>query len=86
MIFSGGLSPGDIITRINGKDVHNTSDIYSILSEKGKALNMTVFRGTQKLGKLSIHPHPHGSCCYGLKRLVFFSFVEIMIVPEEIDE
>lgn len=47
--FSGGLSPGDIITKINGKDIHNTSDIYSILTEKGKALNMIVYRGTQKL-------------------------------------
>lgn len=46
---SGGLSPGDIVTKINGKEVHTTSDIYSILSEKGKALTMTIYRGTQKL-------------------------------------
>ncbi|XP_055316988.1 serine protease HTRA2, mitochondrial [Sitodiplosis mosellana] len=58
--YNGGLSPGDIVTKINGKEVHNTSDIYSFLSEKGKALNMTVYRGTQKL--------------------------EIMIVPEEMDD
>lgn len=57
---SGGLSPGDIVTKINGKEIHTTSDIYSFLSEKGKALNMTVYRGTQKL--------------------------EIMIVPEEMDD
>lgn len=45
----GGLNPGDIVTKINGKEVHTTADIYSFLSEKGKALNMTVYRGTQKL-------------------------------------
>lgn len=57
---SGGLNPGDIVTKINGKDVHTTADIYSFLSEKEKSLKMTVYRGTQKL--------------------------EIMIVPEEMDD
>lgn len=47
--FSGGLSPGDIVTEINGKDVLNSSDIYDALGEKGKTLNMTVFRGFKKL-------------------------------------
>ncbi|XP_031632717.1 serine protease HTRA2, mitochondrial [Contarinia nasturtii] len=47
--YNGGLHPGDIVTKINGKDVRTTSEIYSVLSEKGKALNMTIYRGTQKL-------------------------------------
>lgn len=47
--FSGGLHPGDIVTHINGKEIHNTSDIYSFLCEKGKALNMTIYRGNQRL-------------------------------------
>lgn len=38
--------PGDIVTDINGKEIHNTSDIYGFLSEKGKALNMIIYRGT----------------------------------------
>lgn len=46
---SGGLQPGDIVTHINGKEIHTTSEIYSFLSEKGKALNMTIYRGTQRL-------------------------------------
>lgn len=58
--YSGGLNPGDIVTHINGKEVHNTSDIYAFLSEKGKALNMTIYRGTKRL--------------------------EVMIVPEELDD
>lgn len=48
-LSSGGLNPGDIITHINGKEVNNTSDIYGALSEKGKALNMNVYRGVNKL-------------------------------------
>lgn len=41
--------PGDIVTHINGKEIHNTSDIYAFLSEKGKALNMIIYRGTTRL-------------------------------------
>lgn len=48
-IYSGGLMPGDIVTHINGKEIHNTSDIYGFLSEKGKALNMIIYRGTKRL-------------------------------------
>jgi HtrA serine peptidase 2 len=47
--FSGGLLPGDIVTHINGKDVKNSSDVYDVLTEKGKTLNMTVYRGPEKM-------------------------------------
>lgn len=52
--YNGGLNPGDIVTHINGKEIHTTSEIYSFLSEKGKALNMTIYRGTQKLAVMII--------------------------------
>lgn len=48
-LCSGGLSPGDIITHINGKEVRNSADIYDVLGEKGTALKMTVFRGNSKI-------------------------------------
>lgn len=48
-ICSGGLSPGDIVTHINGKEIHNTSDIYSFLSQNGIDLKMTIYRGAKKL-------------------------------------
>lgn len=52
---SGGLHPGDIITHINGKQVSSTSDIYTILAEKGKPLDTIVQRGMEKL-RLKIEP------------------------------
>jgi PDZ domain-containing secreted protein len=45
---SGGLLPGDIVTHINGKDVKNSSDVYDLLSEKGKTLTMVIYRGSDK--------------------------------------
>lgn len=48
-LYSGGLSPGDIITHINGKEVKNSADIYDVLGEKGKTLTMTVFRGNKQI-------------------------------------
>lgn len=53
--ISGGLHPGDIITHINGKQVSSTSDIYTILAEKGKPLDTIVQRGMEKL-RLRIEP------------------------------
>ncbi|CAD7085007.1 unnamed protein product [Hermetia illucens] len=46
---AGGLNPGDIVTHINGKEVKNSSDIYDALAEKGKVLDMTVYRGLKQL-------------------------------------
>lgn len=51
----GGLHPGDIITHINGKQVSSTSEIYTILAEKGKPLDTIVQRGMEKL-RLKIEP------------------------------
>ncbi|XP_037946869.1 serine protease HTRA2, mitochondrial-like [Teleopsis dalmanni] len=52
---TGGLSPGDIVTHINGKEIKNSSDVYEILAETQKALDITIFRG---LKKMSIHVVP----------------------------
>jgi len=51
----GGLSPGDIVTEINGKEIHNSSDIYDVLAEKEKILNMTIYRGLNRM-KIEIKP------------------------------
>lgn len=48
-IHSGGLNPGDIITHINGKEIHSSSDVYEALSHLGKALNITIYRGLNRL-------------------------------------
>lgn len=46
---SGGLSPGDIITHINEREVRNSADIYEVLGQKSKTLYMSVFRGNRRL-------------------------------------
>jgi len=46
---AGGLSPGDIITHINGKEVKSSADIYEALSQPGKALNMNIYRGMNRM-------------------------------------
>lgn len=48
-LCSGGLSPGDIITHINDREVKHSSDIYDVLAQKGKTLTMSVFRGNRRL-------------------------------------
>lgn len=50
IIYSGGLSPGDIITHINDKEVKNSAHIYEVLAQQGKTLNMSVFRGNRRIG------------------------------------
>ncbi|XP_055384791.1 serine protease HTRA2, mitochondrial [Condylostylus longicornis] len=51
----GGLNPGDIVVDINGKNVHNSSDIYEILSDKDEILNITIYRGLKKM-KIKVKP------------------------------
>lgn len=52
---SSGLSAGDVIININGNDVRQSADIYSILATKIKVLNMIVLRNGQFL-KLTVTP------------------------------
>uniref|UniRef100_A0A336L1Z8 Serine protease HTRA2, mitochondrial n=1 Tax=Culicoides sonorensis TaxID=179676 RepID=A0A336L1Z8_CULSO len=52
---AGDLTPGDIITEINGKPVKRSSDVYDVLDQKGQDLVMTVYRGKRKL-KLVVKP------------------------------
>lgn len=52
---SGGLSPGDIVTEINGKVVNSSQDVYDALTQKGKDLNMVVYRGLTQM-KMTIQP------------------------------
>lgn len=52
---TSGLMAGDIILNINGSDVKQSADIYSILSSNTKVLNMIVMRNGQAL-KVSVTP------------------------------
>lgn len=45
----GGLYPGDIITSINGKEVKNSADVYELLSAKERELNITIYRGVERM-------------------------------------
>ncbi|XP_017473294.1 PREDICTED: serine protease HTRA2, mitochondrial [Rhagoletis zephyria] len=46
---TGGLYPGDIVTKINDKDIKNSSDVYEALADKTKSLDITIFRGMKKM-------------------------------------
>lgn len=46
--FSAGLRPGDIITRINDKDIGTAAEVYSAVSST-KELRLTVHRGLDLL-------------------------------------
>lgn len=48
-LFSGGLYPGDIVTKINDKEIKNSSDVYEALALKTKSLDITIFRGLKKM-------------------------------------
>ncbi|XP_063702843.1 serine protease HTRA2, mitochondrial [Culicoides brevitarsis] len=52
---AGDLTPGDIITEINGKQVKTSSDVYAVLAQKERDLKMTVYRGKKQL-KLVVRP------------------------------
>uniref|UniRef100_A0A1A9ZMD8 Serine protease HTRA2, mitochondrial n=1 Tax=Glossina pallidipes TaxID=7398 RepID=A0A1A9ZMD8_GLOPL len=45
----GGLSPGDIVTHINRKEVKTSSDVYEALAENTKSLQITIFRGLKEM-------------------------------------
>ncbi|XP_067619353.1 serine protease HTRA2, mitochondrial [Eurosta solidaginis] len=46
---NGGLYPGDIVTKINDKEIKNSSDVYEALGDKSKSLDITIFRGLKKM-------------------------------------
>lgn len=54
---SGGLSPGDIVTHINGKEIRHSSDVHDAL-ETSKNLDMTVYRGLNKM-QMVVKPEDH---------------------------
>ena len=51
----GGLLAGDIITQINGNNVSKSGDIYEILANKTKVLQMVIIRGSQPM-KIAVTP------------------------------
>ncbi|KAI8118319.1 Serine protease HTRA2, mitochondrial [Lucilia cuprina] len=51
----GGLSPGDIVTHINKKEIKTSSDVYEALANNSKTLDITIFRGPKRLN-LTITP------------------------------
>lgn len=51
----GGLLAGDIIAQINGNNVSKSSDIYEILANKTKILQMVIIRGAQAM-KIAVTP------------------------------
>lgn len=54
-VCSGGLSPGDIVTHINRKEIKTSSDVYEALADNSKVLDIIIFRGAKQL-KLTITP------------------------------
>lgn len=48
-ISSGGLSPGDIVTHINRRDIKTSSDVYEALGDNSKTLELTIFRGLKRM-------------------------------------
>ncbi|KAG6464825.1 hypothetical protein O3G_MSEX014753 [Manduca sexta] len=56
--YNGGLQPGDIVTKINGKSVYSATDIYTSLENTTGTLRIDIVRGRQKL-TLSITPELH---------------------------
>ncbi len=51
---SGGIRPGDVITKINGKIVMSASDFYTAV-ENNDMVHLHIMRGQKKI-ELSIHP------------------------------
>ena len=57
-IFRAGLQPGDIITKMNGKNMVSNKEVYQHL-QKGETLVVEVKRGDQYL-KFTIQPEVVG--------------------------
>ena len=51
-----GLQPGDIITHINGNEMHTSGDVYEMLEQENQ-LQVSVIRGNQRL-QFNVNPEP----------------------------
>ena len=51
-----GIQPGDIITHINGNEMHTSGDVYELL-EKEDVLDVDLIRGTHRL-QVTVRPEP----------------------------
>ena len=51
-----GIQPGDIITHINGNEMHTSGDVYDLL-EKEDVLDVDLIRGTHRL-QVTVRPEP----------------------------
>jgi len=47
--LNAGLQPGDLIKRINGRDINSVSDLRSVLSAPGNPWQVTILRGDQEI-------------------------------------
>jgi len=52
-----GLRPGDIVTHINGGQIHGSRDVYKLL-EGNDSLEMLVCRGPDKKFMVTVRPEP----------------------------
>ena len=53
-----GVIPGDIVTHINGREIHESKDVYKIL-ESGENLELTIIRTVNSKAqtfKLTVKP------------------------------
>lgn len=55
---SGGISPGDVITHINGTEIKSSNDVYDILAPQLPLLTITVFRDGETL-TVKVSPVTH---------------------------
>jgi regulator of sigma E protease len=51
-----GLKKGDVIVRINGKEIHSTSDVIDKV-QTGKKLVMEIVRGSRWM-TITVQPEP----------------------------
>uniref|UniRef100_A0A182FJ30 Serine protease HTRA2, mitochondrial n=2 Tax=Anopheles albimanus TaxID=7167 RepID=A0A182FJ30_ANOAL len=55
---AGGISPGDVITHINGTEIKSSNDVYDILALQLPLLTITVFRDGETL-TVKVSPVTH---------------------------
>jgi Do/DeqQ family serine protease len=47
--LNAGLQPGDLIRKVNGRDIGSVSDLRSILSDQGSQWQVTIVRGGKEI-------------------------------------